>query len=161
MLNHLPRSGMSFLLHIFNLFWSLHFFPSIWKISFIILNTSFYRVYSSFWNLTPFSLPIRPVCVMDGLFLIKFFIFLSPYCPLIFFTRYLSISINLFFTLRPFLDLSQSILNDKPRPGSRTILATINFSKAFDSCLASRPFPLTYFSWPPSLLCSLDSIFPF
>ena len=30
MLKHLPRSGMDFLLHIFNLSWSSHFFPSIW-----------------------------------------------------------------------------------------------------------------------------------
>ena len=31
MLKHLPRSGMDYLLHIFNLSWSLHSFPSIWK----------------------------------------------------------------------------------------------------------------------------------
>ena len=36
MLNHVPRSGMDFLLHIFNLSWILHFFPSIWKTSSII-----------------------------------------------------------------------------------------------------------------------------
>ena len=36
MLKHLPRSGMDFLLHIFNLSWSSHYFPSIWKISSII-----------------------------------------------------------------------------------------------------------------------------
>ena len=36
MLKHLPRSGMDFLLHIFNLSWSSHSFPSIWKKSFII-----------------------------------------------------------------------------------------------------------------------------
>ena len=36
MLEHLPRSGMDFLLHIFNLSWSSHSFPSIWKTSFII-----------------------------------------------------------------------------------------------------------------------------
>ena len=28
---HLPRSGMDCLLHIFNLSWSMHSFPSIWK----------------------------------------------------------------------------------------------------------------------------------
>ena len=37
MLKHLPRSGMAFLLHIFNLSWSSHSFPSIWKTSSIIL----------------------------------------------------------------------------------------------------------------------------
>ena len=31
MLKYLPRSGMDFLLHIFNLSWTLHSFPSIWK----------------------------------------------------------------------------------------------------------------------------------
>ena len=36
MLKHLPRSGMEFLLHIFNLSWTLHSFPSIWKTSSII-----------------------------------------------------------------------------------------------------------------------------
>ena len=37
MLKHLPRSGMDFLLHIFNLSWSSHSFPCIWKTSSIIL----------------------------------------------------------------------------------------------------------------------------
>ena len=36
MLKHLPRSGMDFLLHIFNLSWSSHSFPSIWKTSSVI-----------------------------------------------------------------------------------------------------------------------------
>ena len=35
-LKHLPRSGMDFLLYIFNLSWSSHSFPSIWKTSSII-----------------------------------------------------------------------------------------------------------------------------
>ena len=36
MLKHLPRSGMDFLFYIFNLSWSSHSFPSIWKTSSII-----------------------------------------------------------------------------------------------------------------------------
>ena len=36
-LKHLPRSGLDFLHHIFNLAWSLHLFPFIWKTSSIIL----------------------------------------------------------------------------------------------------------------------------
>ena len=106
MLKHLPRSGMDFLLHIFNLSWSSHSFPSIWKTSSIIpthkmgktltlllpsglslsppayqscLNASFYPVYSFFWNLIPFFLPVRPVCALDGLHSIKFCTFLSPF----------------------------------------------------------------------------------
>ena len=67
------------------------------------LNASFYLVYSSFWNLILFSLPARPVSTLP--------------------------------TLDQILYLSQSISDgfSKPRPGSRTILSTIDFSKAFDS----------------------------
>ena len=36
MLKHLPRSGIDFLLHVFNLSWTSHSFPSIWKTSSII-----------------------------------------------------------------------------------------------------------------------------
>ena len=106
MLKHLPRSGMEFLLHIFNLSWSLHSFPSTWNTSSIIpyirweslstlllpsglslslpayqscLNASFYPVYSSFWSLISFSLPVKPVFALDGLHLIKFCTFLSPF----------------------------------------------------------------------------------
>ena len=43
------------------------------------LNASFYPVFSSFWNLIPFSLPARPVTALDGLHLIKFCTFLSPF----------------------------------------------------------------------------------
>ena len=35
MLKHLPRSGVDFLLQIFNIFWSLHSFPSVWKTSIV------------------------------------------------------------------------------------------------------------------------------
>ena len=139
MLKHLPRSGMDFLLHIFNLSWSSHSFPSIWKTSSIIpihkmgkpldsptsflsisltscvslsppayqscLNASFYSVYSSFWNLIPFFLPSRPISDLGR------------------------------STFDQILCLSQSISNgfNKPRLGFRTILFTIDFSKAFDS----------------------------
>ena len=105
MLKHLPRSGMDFLLNIFNLSWSSHSFPSIWRhlqlfpytrwesLSTLLLpsglslsppayqsclNASFYLVYSSFWNLIPFSLPpgrFPPWTV----YLIKFCTFLSPF----------------------------------------------------------------------------------
>ena len=42
-------------------------------------NASFYPVFSSFWNLIPFSLPVRPVSALDGVHLIKFCTFLSPF----------------------------------------------------------------------------------
>ena len=106
MLKHLPRSSMYFLLHIFNLSWTWRPFPFIWKASSIIpihkkeslstlllpsglslsppasqsfLNASFYPVFSYLWNLILFSLPARPVSVLDGLHWIKFCTFLSPF----------------------------------------------------------------------------------
>ena len=91
MKKRLPRSGMDLFLHICNLSWSLHSFSFLWKASSIIpihkmekpldspasfrpisllscvsMNASFYHVYSSFWSITPFSLPGRPVSALDG-----------------------------------------------------------------------------------------------
>ena len=43
------------------------------------LNASYYPVFSFFWNLIPFFLPARPVSALDGLHLIKFCTFLSPF----------------------------------------------------------------------------------
>ena len=43
------------------------------------LNASFYPVYSSFWNLIPFSLFTRPIFELVGLHSIKFCSFLSPF----------------------------------------------------------------------------------
>ena len=79
MLKHLPRSGMDFLLHIFNLSWTLHSFSSIWKTSSIIPIHKMGKPLSSFWNLIPFSLPARSVSALDGLQSIKFCTFLSPF----------------------------------------------------------------------------------
>ena len=66
-------------------------------------------------------------------------------------------------TLYQTLFLSQSILDgfNKPRLGSQTTLATIDFSKAFDHVWHPALFPQTYFGWSPSMLCSLDPIFLF
>ena len=43
------------------------------------LNALSYLVYSSFWNLIPLSLPVRPVSALEGLHLIKFCSFLSSF----------------------------------------------------------------------------------
>ena len=45
----------------------------------IFLNALFDRIYSSFWSLTPFFLPARPVPALYGLLDIKFCSFLSPF----------------------------------------------------------------------------------
>ena len=44
-----------------------------------VLNVSFYRVYYSLWNPTPFVLPSRPVSVLYCLLSIKFKFFVSPF----------------------------------------------------------------------------------
>ena len=106
MLKHLPRFGMDFFFTS-SIFPRLHipFLPSgrhlllfpytRWEnLSILLLpsglslsppayqsclNASFYPVFSSFWNLIPFSLPARPASALDGLHLIKFCTFLSPF----------------------------------------------------------------------------------
>ena len=131
-LNHLPRSGMDFLLHIFNLSWSLHSFPSIWKTSFIIPIPKMGKPLDSpipFW---PISLTSCVSKLFERINLFRLLFFLE--------------SISIFSprqagfhpgrsTLDQILYLSQSISDEfnKPRPGSRMTLATIDFSKAFDS----------------------------
>ena len=97
--------GVDFFLHIFNLSWTLHSFPSIWKTSSIIpihkmemtlgspasfrptsLTSCVLKLFeriilsrnASFWSLISFSLPARLVFALYGLLLIKFYIFLSP-----------------------------------------------------------------------------------
>ena len=109
MLKHLRRSGIDLFLHIFNLSWSSHSFPSIerhlplfsfirWKslstlllpfdlslsppVSQSYLNASFYHVYFSFRSLISFSLHARPVSALDSLLWIKFCTFLSPWMGL-------------------------------------------------------------------------------
>ena len=106
MLKHLPRSGMDFLLHVFNLSWSSQSFPSIWKTSSIIpiqkmgkpLNSP-----ASFWPISLTScisklferiilsrllfflesnsilFPRQAGFALDGQHLIKFCTFLSPF----------------------------------------------------------------------------------
>ena len=70
------------------------------------MNASFYHVYFSFWNLIPFIFSPGQIGFHPGR-----------------------------STLDQILYLAQSISNgfNKPRPGFRTILCTIDFSKAFDS----------------------------
>ena len=160
MLKHLPRSGMDFLLRIFNLSWSSHSFPSIWKTSSIIPIHRMGKPLDSPASFRPISLTSCISKLFEHIILSRLLFFLesnsilSPcqasFCP----ER---------STLDQILYLSKSISDgfNKPRPGSQTILSTIDFSKAFGSVWHPGFFPQTYFGWPPSLLCSLDSIFPF
>ena len=106
MLKRLPRSGTNFFLH-FQLFlmFTFHSFqladildyshPITWESlsTFLFLSglslsllayhscltSSFYVVYSSFWNLTPFFHPAKPASALDGLPSMNFCFFLSPF----------------------------------------------------------------------------------
>ena len=96
------------------------------------LYASYYPVYSSFWNLIPFSLPARLVSALNVLFWFEFFTFLS---------------------------LSWMGLTN-PGQALGTILATIDFSKAFDSVwhptlfhkLISAGLPPCFAHWSQSFL---------
>ena len=158
-LKHLPRSGMDFLLHIFNLSWSLHCFPSIWKTSSII---PIHKMEKPLDSPSSFrSIPLTS-CVS------KLFerIILSR---LLFFLEFNSILSPCQADFRPgrcildqILFLSQSVSDgfNKSRPGSRTILSTIDFFKAFDSVwhpalfhkLISAGLPPCFARWTQSFL---------
>ena len=132
MLKHLPRSGMDFLLHIFNLSWSSHSFPSIWKTSFIIPIHKMEKPLDSPASFRPISLTSCLSKLFERIILSRLLFFLESNSILsprqVGFRRGRS-------TLDQILYLSRSISDgfNKPRPGSRTILSTIDFSKAFDS----------------------------
>ena len=159
MLKHLPRSGINLLLYIFNLSWSLHSFPSIWKTSSIIPIHKMGKPLDSPASFRPISLASCVSKLFERIILSR----------LLFFLESNSILSPLQAGFRPgqstldqILYLSQSILDgfNKPRPGSRTILSTIDFSKAFDSVwhpalfhkLISTGLPPCFARWTQSFL---------
>ena len=154
MLKHLPGSGMDFLLHIFNLFWSLHSFPSILKTSSIIPIHKMGKFLDSPASFRPISITS---CVSKLFECIQnFFIWcLTPFSPPDRFLLWTT-------TLDQILILCQSILDEfnKTRLGSRTILATIDFLKAFNSVwhptlfhkLISAGLPSCFARWTQSFL---------
>ena len=132
MLKHLPRSGMDFLLHIFDLSWSSHSFPSIWKTSSIIHIHKMGKPLDSPASFRPISLTSCVSKLFERIILSRLLFFLE-------FNSILSPRQAGFrpgrSTLDQILYLSQSISDgfNKPRPDSWTILCTIDLSKAFDS----------------------------
>ena len=132
MLKHLPDSGMGFLLHIFNLSWSSHSFFSIWKTSAIIPIHKMGKPLDSPASFRLISLTSYVSKLFERIILSCLLFFLES-------NSILSPCQAGFRPRRSILDqilyLSQSISDglNKPRPGSRSILSTIDFSKAFDS----------------------------
>ena len=159
MLKHLPRSGMDFLLHIFNHFCSLHSFPSVWKTSSIISIHKMGTLLDSPASFRPISLTSCVSKLFERIILSR----------LLFFLKSNSIPSPRQAGFRPgrstldqILYLSHSIFDgfNKPRPGSRTILSIIDFSKALDSVwhpalfhkLIAAGLPLCFARWTQSFL---------
>ena len=132
MLKHLSRSGMDFLFYIFNLSWSSHSFPSIWKTSSIILIHKMGKPLDSPASFRPISLTSCASKLFERIILFRLLFFLESNSILS--PRQAGFRPGR-STLDQILYLSQSISDgfNKPSPGSRTILSTIDFSKAFDS----------------------------
>ena len=132
MLKHLPRSGIDFLLHIFNLSWSLHSFPSIWKTSSIIPIHKMGKPLDYPASFRPISLTSCISKLFERIILSRLLFFLESNSTLS--PRQAGFRPGR-STIDQILYLSQSISDgfNKPRPGSRAILSTIDFSKAFDS----------------------------
>ena len=160
MLKHLPCSGMDFLLHIFNLPWISHSFPLIWKPSSIIPIHKMGKPLDSPVSFRPISLTSCVSKLFERIILSRLLFFLES--NFILSPRQAGFRSGR-STLDQILYLSYSISDgfNKSRPGPWTILSTINFSKAFDSVWHPALFHKLNFGWPPSLLCLLDSIFPF
>ena len=158
MLKHLPRSGMDLLLHIFNLSWSLHSFPSIWKTSIIPIH-KMGKPLDSPASFRPISLISCVSKLFERIILSRPLFFLGSNSILS--PRQAGFRPGR-STLDQILYLSQSISDgfNKPRPGSRTILSTIDFSKAFDSVwhpalfhkLISAGLPPCFAHWTQSFL---------
>ena len=159
MLKHLPHAGMDFLLYIFNLSWSSHSFPSIWKTSSIIPIHKMGKPLDSPGSFHPISLTSCASKLFERIILYRLLFFLES--NFILSPRQAGIRPGR-STLDHILYLSQSISDgfNKPRPGSRTILSTIDFSKAFNSVwhpalfhkLISAGLPPCFARWTQSFL---------
>ena len=128
MLKHLSRSGIDFLLHIFNLFWSSHSFPSIWKTSSTISIHKMGKPLDSPASFRPISLTSCVPKLFERIILSRLLFFLESNSILS--SRQAGFRPSR-STLDQILYLSQSILDglNKPRPGFRKILSIIDFLK--------------------------------
>ena len=132
MLKRLPHSGMDFLLHIFNFSRTLYSFPSISKTFSTIPIYKIGKPLNSPASFRPISLISCVSKLFERIILSRLLFFVESNSVL--FPRQAG-----FRPGRPTLDQilfpPQSISDEfnKPRPGSLTILFTIDFSKAFDS----------------------------
>ena len=158
MLKHLPRSSIAFLLHIFNLSWSSHSFPSIWKTSSIILIQDG-KASRLFCFLPAYLSHLLCIKALERIILSRLLFFLESNSILS--PRQAGFRPGQ-STLGQILYLAQSISDgfNKHEAGPRTILSTIDFSKAFDSVwhptffhkLISAGLPPCFARWTQSFL---------
>ena len=159
LLKHLPEPAQLLLLSLFNRSWHSHTFPSCWKPSTIIPIHKPGKPTSSPSSFRPISLTSCISKLFERLILSRLTFHLE--------SNHLSTCQAGFRPGRSSLDqiltLSQSIWDgfQKKKPPDRTILASVDFSKAFDSVwhsalfhkLLSLQLPPCFVLWvPPSFL---------
>ena len=145
LLSHLPQSALHFLLYIFNLSWSTHPFPSALKQSTIIPILKPGKPSDSPSSYRPISLTSCTSKLFERMVLVRLTYFLEQ--------QDILSPVQAGFrpgrsTVDQVLLLSQSIADSfhQSKPGARTVLATVDFAKAFDSVwhsvLLSKLLPL-------------------
>ena len=159
LLSHLPQSALNFLLYIFNLSWSTHTFPSAWKQSTIIPILKPGKPSDSPSSYRPISLTSCTSKLFERMVLGRLIYFLEQ--------QDILSPVQAGFrpgrsTVDQVLLLSQSIADSfhQSKPGARTVLATVDFAKAFDSVwhsallskLLSLDLPLCFVEWIRSYL---------
>ena len=132
LLTHLKQSALHFLLYTFNLYWSTHTFPSAWNQSSIIPILKPRKPCDSPSLYRPISLTFCTSKLFKRMVLGRLTYFLKQYSILS--------PVQAGFrpgrlTVDQVLLLLQSIADTfrQSKPGARTVLATVDFAKAFDS----------------------------
>ena len=151
---HLPQSALHFLLYIFNLSWSTHTFPSARKQSTIIPILKSGKPSDSPFSYRSISLTSCTSKLFERMILGRLIYFLEQ--------QDILSPVQAGFrpgrsTVDQVLLLSQSIADSfhQSKPGARTVLATVDFAKAFDSVwhsgllskLLSLDLPLCFVEW--------------
>ena len=132
LLSLFPQSALHFLLYIFNLSWSTHTFPSAWKQSTIIPILKPGKPSDSPSSYRPISFTSCTSKLFERMVLGRLTYFLEQ--------QDILSPVQAGFrpgrsTVDQVLLLSQSIADSfhQSKPGARTVLATVDFAKAFDS----------------------------
>ena len=177
MLKHLPHSVINFLLHIFNLSWSLHSFPSIWKTSCIILIHKMGKLFDSSASFRPISLTMCVSKLFEHIILSHLLFFLESNPMLS--PRLLPLAAHFMLTIWPFglpaprpplrwrphkelgFDWSAGVflsIREYVRPSSSQWIPTKLTSSPTSSCSAptSISISLQFFLESPSI-----ALFPF